>query len=173
MKFGRNLDGSRTNVERNSDGNRTKVRRSSDENRTKFGRMSDVNSTDVGGKSDESPTNVGGKSDESPTNVERKLDESPTDIKRAELNRHYCDDRWRHCTATPSNATLRRGQQNVATHCYGEAGRTLQLAAMARSAVGCSSLLQQWPAALELTTLGRQRYNSRQWPIARYSPSQC
>jgi hypothetical protein len=58
---------------------------------------------------------------------------------------------------------LRRGRQNVATRSYGEAGRALQLADVARPAAGCNSLLRQWPAALQLAALGRQRCNSRRW----------
>jgi len=75
----------------------------------------------------------------------------------------------------------------------GKASRVLQLAAMARPAERCSSLLwrgwqrvvarycgngQQrcnswrWPTALQLAVLGRQCCNSRRWPIARCNPGQ-
>jgi hypothetical protein len=65
--------------------------------------------------------------------------------------------------------------QLLATQRCGEAGRTLQLVAMARTAVGYSLLLRQWPAALQLAARGRQRVtayccdndqqrcNSRRW----------
>jgi len=45
--------------------------------------------------------------------VEWKSDESPTDIGWAELSRHCCDGKWRHCTTAPNNATLRRGRQRL------------------------------------------------------------
>ncbi|CAK9861198.1 unnamed protein product [Sphagnum jensenii] len=76
--------------------------------------MQDIRVQDVGRMSDVSPTDVGQKSDESSTN-----------IGRTELNRRCCDGRWRRSTAAPSNATLRRGRQSVATRCYGEGGRAL------------------------------------------------
>ncbi|CAK9237549.1 unnamed protein product [Sphagnum troendelagicum] len=55
-------------------------------------------------------TEDGWKSNECRTNVERKSNESPTDIGRVELSCRYCDGRWRCCTATPGNTTLRRGR---------------------------------------------------------------
>ncbi|CAN5971611.1 unnamed protein product [Sphagnum jensenii] len=100
-------------------------------------------------------TDVGRKLDGSLTNVGWTSDGSQTDIGRAELSRRCCDGRWRHCTAPPGNATLRRSRQSVATRCYGEAGRALQLVAVARPAAGCSSLLRQWLAALQFAALGR------------------
>jgi len=123
--------------------------------------------TDVRWKSEESQMDVG-----CPTDIGWKSDESSMDVGRAELSRRYCDGRWRRCTAAPGNATLRRGRQSVAIRCHGEADRTLQLVAVARSAAGCSSLLRQWPAALQLAALGRQRCNSRRWPTMRYSLGQ-
>jgi len=87
------------------------------------------------------------------TEVGQTSDASWTDVGRIELSRRYCDGRWRHCTAIPNNATLRQGQQSVTTRCYGEAGRALQLAAVARLAAGCSSLLRQWPTALQLVAM--------------------
>jgi len=56
--------------------------------------------------------------------------------------------------------------QLLATQRCGEAGKTLQ------PATGCSSLLRQWPAALQLAVLGQQCCNSRRWPTTRYSPGQ-
>ncbi|CAK9859289.1 unnamed protein product [Sphagnum jensenii] len=80
--------------------------------------------------------------------VGRKSDESPMNVGQAELSCHYCDGRWRHCTVAPGNVTLRQGRQSVATRCYGEASRALQLVAVVRPVAGCSSLLWQWPATL-------------------------
>jgi hypothetical protein len=117
------------------------------------GRMSDGSRTDVGRKSEESLRNVGRKSNERLTNIGRKLDESPTNVERAEFSRRCCNGRWQRCTAAPGNATLWRGRQSVATRCYGEAGRALQLVAVARPVVGCSSLLRQWPAVLQLAAM--------------------
>ncbi|CAK9866535.1 unnamed protein product [Sphagnum jensenii] len=60
------------------------------------------------------------KSDESRTNVGRNSNESPTNVGRTKLNRRYYNGRWQHYTVAP---------------------RTLQLAAVARPAERCSSLL--------------------------------
>ncbi len=128
---GRKLDGRRMDVERKLDGRRTKV-----------GRTSNGSWMDVERKLDGRRRKVGRKLDGHGTDVERTSDASWTDVGRAKFSRRCYDGRWRHCTATPGNATLRRGRQSVTTRCYGEAGKALQLAAMARPAAGCSSLLR-------------------------------
>jgi hypothetical protein len=63
---------------------------------------------------------------------------------------------------------LRRGWQSVATHYYGEAGRALQLAAMARPTKHYNSLLWRgWQRVVACCCgNGQQRYNSQRWPIA-------
>ncbi|CAK9214659.1 unnamed protein product [Sphagnum troendelagicum] len=92
-------------------------------------------------------------SDEIRTEVERKSDASPTDVGRVEFSCRCYNGRWRRCTVASSNATLRRGRQSAAIHCYGKAGRALQLAAVARPTAGCSSLLRQWLAVLKLAAM--------------------
>jgi hypothetical protein len=110
---------------------------------------------------------VGRKSEESPTDIEQKSNESPTDVGRAELSRRCCNGRWRRCTAAPGNATLRRGRQSVATRYYGEVGRALLLAVVARPTAGCSSLLWQWPVALQLAAMADSALQP--WPTLRCS----
>ncbi len=103
--------------------------------------------------------------DERRTEVGRKSNEHRTSRAQSPLLRwqvavlHYSS--WqRNTVARPVeryNSLLWWGRQNVATRCYGGAGRALQLAAMVRPAAGCSSLLRQWSAALQLAALGRER----------------
>jgi len=106
------------------------------------------------------------------TEVERKSDESPTDVERIELSRRCCDGRWRRCTAAPGNATLQRGRQSTTTCCYGEAGKALQLATVARSAERCDLLLWRGPqwVATHCYGNGQQRCNSRRWADSALQP---
>ncbi len=82
----------------------------------------------------------------------------------------HCSSWQRNAAVRPAehyNSLLWRGRQSVVARCCGEADRALQLIAVAKPAAGCSSLLRQWPAALQLATLGRQRCSLQRWPTAR------
>ncbi len=141
---GRKSDGRRTEVERMSDKSWKQVQRTSDGNRTKVEQTLDGRRTEVGSKFDERQTKV----------------------------RRMSDKQSSATTATMASGGV--ALQLLATECYNEAGRTFQLAVMARLAKRCSSLL--WRGWQWVTTRccgnGQQRCNSRRWPTARCSPGQ-
>jgi len=114
---------------------------------------------------DGSLTNVGQTSDGNQTKVERTSDGNRTKIRRTSDEQNSA--------AAVAMASGDTALQLLATQRCDEAGRALQLAVVARPAADCSSLLRQWPAALQLAALalGWQRCNLRRWPTACYSPS--
>ncbi len=113
-------------------------------------RTQDGRRTDVGRTSDGSRTKVGRKFDERRTNKAQ-----PPLLPWQVAALHY--NSWQRNAAVRLaehyNSLLWRGRQSVAARCCGEAGRALQLIAVARPATGYSSLLRQWPAALQLAAM--------------------